>query len=96
MSLYKGSEVRKTVYCSRCACEVANHRAPLTLKQSAMLDFIAAHITEHGYAPSFPEIAAARGYRSLATVHEHLCSLERKGYIVRGYNESRSITLVAA
>ena len=67
---------------------------PLTKRQKEILDHIESFIDEHGYAPSFEEIAAAFGYSSLATVHEHLSNLERKGYIRKAYNESRSIELV--
>ena len=67
---------------------------PLTKRQKEILDHIEEFIDEHGYAPSFEEIAEAFGYSSLATVHEHLSNLERKGYIRKSYNESRSIELV--
>ena len=40
------------------------------------------------------EIAGHFGFQSLATVHEHLTNLERKGYIRRTYNESRSIEVL--
>jgi repressor LexA len=67
---------------------------PLTRRQKQILDHIGGYIDEQGYAPSFEEIAEAFGYASLATVHEHLSNLERKGYIRKAYNESRSIELV--
>ncbi|MDX1566725.1 MAG: transcriptional repressor LexA [Longimicrobiales bacterium] len=67
---------------------------PLTKRQKEILDHIESFLEEHGYAPSFEEIAEAFGYSSLATVHEHLTNLERKGYIRKAYNESRSIELV--
>jgi len=67
---------------------------PLTKRQKEILDFINEFLDEHGYAPSFEEIAHAFGYSSLATVHEHLSNLERKGYIRKAYNESRSIEMV--
>ncbi|TVR51460.1 MAG: transcriptional repressor LexA [Gemmatimonadales bacterium] len=67
---------------------------PLTKRQKEILDHIGSYIQENGYAPSFEEIADAFGYSSLATVHEHLSNLERKGYIRKAYNESRSIELV--
>ena len=67
---------------------------PLTKRQKEILDFIHAFIGKHGYAPSFEEIAHSFGYSSLATVHEHLSNLERKGYIRKSYNESRSIEMV--
>ena len=67
---------------------------PLTKRQKEILDYIESFIHERGYAPSFEEIAESFGYSSLATVHEHLSNLERKGYIRKSYNESRSIELV--
>jgi repressor LexA len=63
----------------------------LTKRQREILDFIDSFIQSSGYSPSFEEIAKFFGYRSLATVHEHLSNLERKGYIRRNYNESRSV-----
>jgi repressor LexA len=63
----------------------------LTKRQREILDFIESFIHTSGYSPSFEEIADFFGYRSLATVHEHLSNLERKGYIRRNYNESRSV-----
>ena len=69
---------------------------PLTKRQKEILDHIQSFISDHGYAPSFEEIAEHFGYSSLATVHEHLSNLERKGYIRKAYNESRSIELISA
>src|SRR3989449_9070603 len=66
----------------------------LTRRQLEILDFISGHITERGFAPSFEEIAARFALRSLATVHEHLTNLERRGYIHRAHNESRAIEVV--
>lgn len=67
---------------------------PLTKRQKEILDYIETFIEDRGYAPSFEEIAESFGYSSLATVHEHLSNLERKGYIRKSYNESRSIEMV--
>jgi repressor LexA len=67
---------------------------PLTKRQKLILDYIGSYIEAHGYAPSFEEIADSFGYASLATVHEHVSNLERKGYIRKAYNQSRSIELV--
>lgn len=67
---------------------------PLTKRQKEILDYIGSFIEDRGYAPSFEEIAESFGYSSLATVHEHLSNLERKGYIRKSYNESRSIEMV--
>ncbi len=71
-------------------------KKPLTKKQREILDFVTEFADEHGYAPSFEEIAEHFGLSSLATVHEHLENLRAKGYIRKGYNESRSIEVVPA
>ena len=67
---------------------------PLTKRQSEFSGYLHGHIQRQGYAPSFEEIAEQFGFQSLATVHEHLTNLERKGYIKRAYNESRSIEVL--
>lgn len=67
---------------------------PLTKRQSEILEFVRGYITEQGYAPSFEEIAGKFEFQSLATVHEHLSNLERKGYIRRAHNESRAIEVL--
>jgi len=67
---------------------------PVTRRQREILDFIAGHLDAKGYAPSFEEIARQFGFHSLATVHEHLTNLERKGYIRRAHNESRAIEII--
>ena len=67
---------------------------PLTRRQRQILDYLNSYSGEHGYAPSFEEIAGYFNYNSLATVHEHLTNIERKGYIKRTYNESRAIEIL--
>ena len=65
----------------------------LTRRQKQILDYLETYIREQGYAPSFEEISGHFQFSSLATVHEHLTNLERKGYINRAHNESRAIEL---
>ncbi|HTR21170.1 MAG TPA: transcriptional repressor LexA [Gemmatimonadales bacterium] len=67
---------------------------PLTRRQREILDYLSDYIADRGYAPSFEEIAGKFSFGSLATVHEHLTNLERKGYIRRTPNESRAIEIV--
>ena len=69
---------------------------PLTKRQREILDYIESFLENYGYSPSFEEIASFFGYSSLATVHEHLSNLERKGYLRKNYNRSRSLELVPA
>ena len=67
---------------------------PLTKRQREILTYLESYIRERRYAPSFEEIAEHFRFASLATVHEHLTNLERKGYIRRAYNESRSVEVL--
>src|SRR6266496_439759 len=67
---------------------------PLTKRQREILNYLTVYTEQNGFAPSFEEIAENFGYNSLATVHEHLSNLERKGYIKRSYNESRAIEIL--
>ena len=67
---------------------------PLTKRQREILTYLSSYTERNGYAPSFEEIAEQFKYSSLATVHEHLTNLERKGYIKRSYNESRAIEIL--
>ena len=67
---------------------------PLTKRQREILNYLTLYSEQKGYAPSFEEIADNFNYNSLATVHEHLSNLERKGYIKRSYNESRAIEIL--
>lgn len=63
----------------------------LTRRQKDLLDFLANFIAKNGYSPSYEEIASGMDLTSLATVHKHIQSLEQKGYLKRGFNQSRSL-----
>jgi len=65
----------------------------LTKRQRQVLDFIAHFLDDNGYCPSYEEIARGLELASLATVHKHISVLEGKGYLKRGFNQSRSLEL---
>lgn len=67
----------------------------LTRRQKQVLDFLVHFINRHGYSPSFEEMATGLHLSSLATVHKHLQVLEKKGFIRRRYNQSRSVEVLA-
>jgi len=54
---------------------------PLTPKQKEVLDYIVSFINEHGYPPSFREIAAGLGLASPSTVHVHIQALRERGFL---------------
>lgn len=68
--------------------------AELTPRQRQILEYIDQHIREHTYPPSVREIAKGVGLSSTATVHNHLFSLEQKGYIRRDPTKPRTIEVV--
>lgn len=66
----------------------------LTKRQKQVLDYLVGFHNKNKYSPSYEEIAQALDLASLATVHKHIGTLERKGFIRRGYNQSRSIEVI--
>ncbi len=63
----------------------------LTRRQKEVMDLLSSFIEQHGYSPSYEEIASGLGLASLATVHKHIQALEAKQYVRRNYNHSRSL-----
>jgi repressor LexA len=66
----------------------------LTKRQFEVLEFVETFSQVKGYCPSFDEIGKHLRLSSLATVHKHINTLERKGFIRRDYNRSRSIEIL--
>lgn len=62
-------------------------------RQSQILDFIKQTIQNTGAAPTLRQIADAIGVSSLATVHEHLQTLQLKGLIKRKAGKVRSMEI---
>jgi len=67
----------------------------LTKRQKDVLDFIADFVEEHGYSPSYEELAQGLKLASLATVHKHIQALESRNYLRRLFNQSRSLEVSA-
>ena len=65
----------------------------LTRRQKQVMDFLQKFIEDHGYSPSYEEVAGGLGIASLATVHKHIQALEAKQYLRRAYNQSRSVEI---
>jgi len=63
----------------------------LTARQKGILDMIETSMRERGYPPSVREIGEAVGLTSPSTVHSHLASLERMGYLRRDPTKPRAI-----
>lgn len=66
----------------------------LSERQNAILNFIKQELKLKGYPPSVREICRAVGLNSTSTVHSHLSTLEKKGYIRRDPTKPRAIELL--
>src|SRR3954451_17798254 len=64
---------------------------PLTTRQREILTVIERHLDERGYPPSVREIGEAVGLTSPSTVHNHLATLQRLGYLRRDPTKPRAI-----
>ncbi len=63
----------------------------LTGKRREILEFIAAQLRDRGYPPSVREIGEAVGLTSSSTVHTHLTTLQKQGYLRRDPTKPRAI-----
>lgn len=68
--------------------------AVLYKRQKDILNFVRDYIDKYGYSPTLGEIAEAMGLSSLATVHEHLMALVKKGAIRKFEGTVRGIELL--
>ncbi|MCR5790795.1 MAG: transcriptional repressor LexA [Lachnospiraceae bacterium] len=66
----------------------------LTAKQQEILDYIKEAILSRGYPPAVREICDAVGLKSTSSVHAHLETLEKTGYIRRDPSKTRAIEIV--
>lgn len=63
-------------------------------RQKEILNYISQYIQKNGSSPTLQEIADAMGLSSLATVHEHLQALVKKGVIRRFEGAVRGIEII--
>jgi repressor LexA len=63
----------------------------ITRRQRQVLEFIEQHMLEKGYPPSVREIGEAVGLTSPSTVHSHLNTLQRLGFLRRDPTKPRAI-----
>ena len=66
----------------------------ITPKQEVILNFIRQHILAKSYPPSVREICEAVNLKSTSSVHAHLETLEKNGYITRDQSKTRAIEIV--
>lgn len=66
----------------------------ISKKQMEILEYIKAELLRVGYPPAVREICEAVDLRSTSSVHAHLESLEKNGYIRRDPTKPRAIEII--
>ncbi len=66
----------------------------ITKKQSEILEYIKSQILNKGYPPSVRDICEAVDLKSTSSVHSHLETLEKNGYIRRDPTKPRAIEII--
>ncbi len=66
----------------------------ITSKQSEILAYIKEEILQRGYPPAVREICEAVNLKSTSSVHSHLETLEKNGYIRRDPTKPRAIEIM--
>lgn len=66
----------------------------MSAKQQEILEFIKSEIIHKGYPPAVREICEAVHLKSTSSVHSHLETLEKNGYIRRDPTKPRAIEVV--
>lgn len=66
----------------------------ISAKQQQILEFIKEEILKKGYPPAVREICEAVHLKSTSSVHSHLETLEKNGYIRRDPTKPRAIEIV--
>ena len=66
----------------------------ITPKQQEILDFLKKEILTKGYPPAVREICEAVHLKSTSSVHSHLETLEKNGYIRRDPLKNRAIEII--
>lgn len=67
---------------------------PISKKQTEVLEYIKEQILSKGYPPAVREICEAVKLKSTSSVHSHLETLERNGYIRRDPTKPRAIEII--
>ena len=79
--------IHERVYAARMAVR----EEKLTGRQRGILEVIEKSMRDRGYPPSVREIGESVGLTSPSTVHSHLASLQRMGYLHRDPTKPRAI-----
>ncbi len=68
-------------------------KGKISPKQQQILDYIKEQTLQRGFPPSVRDICSAVGLKSTSSVHSHLETLEKNGYIRRDPTKPRAIEI---
>jgi repressor LexA len=66
----------------------------ISVKQKEILEYLKSQIVNRGYPPAVREICEAVKLKSTSSVHSHLETLEKNGYIRRDPSKPRAIEII--
>lgn len=85
--------------CPNCGCGILERRAGqprigMTPKEKKLLAFLVSYQAEHGFFPTYLEMAAAMGAKTKSGVHRSVAMLCEKHYITRLPGRPRAMAVV--
>ena len=93
LTVYKNSEIEVLSHI-QTDWRIDMADGTITAKQKEILEYIKSEILKRGFPPAVREICEAVHLKSTSSVHSHLESLERKGYIRRDPTKPRAIEII--
>lgn len=93
LTVYKNSEIEVLSHI-QTDWRIDMADGTITAKQKEILEYIKSEILKRGFPPAVREICEAVHLKSTSSVHSHLESLERKGYIRRDPTKPRAIEIL--
>ncbi|OGG61572.1 hypothetical protein A3I46_03530 [Candidatus Kaiserbacteria bacterium RIFCSPLOWO2_02_FULL_54_13] len=65
----------------------------LTKKQKRVFDFVNDYILTHDISPTIEEVRKGLKLKAVSTIHEHLVSLKKKGYLSKSNNPVKGLSI---
>lgn len=92
-NLQRGTQISQKTIANGKDRDFTMAQGKITVKQQQILDYIKDEILKRGYPPAVREICEAVNLKSTSSVHSHLETLEKNGYIRRDPTKPRAIEI---
>ena len=85
--------IRTIVHFKECEGKYMANSNKISQKQQEILEYLKEVILKRGYPPTVREICEKVKLKSTSSVHSHLETLEKRGYIKRDPSKPRAIEI---